>query len=104
MRIPVLEGRTFATQDDLSRDDVLVVNEAFVDEYWPGQSAIGRSVRRLSDSTDGTVIGVVGNVQHRSLVSDPVPELYFAHRQMVMSAMMVAVRTTTNPVTVARAV
>ncbi len=104
MRIPVLEGRTFATEDDLSREDVLVVNEAFVDEYWPGQSAIGRSVRRLSDSTSGTVIGVVGNVQHRSLVSDPVPELYFAHRQMVMSAMMVAVRTTTNPVTVARAV
>src|SRR6516165_7416181 len=45
----VISGREFTEADTLDSQLVAVVNQAFVDRYWPGEDAIGKQV------TDGVI-------------------------------------------------
>src|SRR6516165_9892065 len=42
MQIPIVEGRDFTPQDTAKSQRVVIVNEAFVNQYWPNQDAIGK--------------------------------------------------------------
>ena len=44
VRIPLRDGRLITTYDHGDSEAVAVVNEAFVDRFWAGQSPLGRSV------------------------------------------------------------
>ena len=44
MRIPIIAGRDFTEQDTEKSQRVAIVNEEFVDRYWPGQDAIGKRI------------------------------------------------------------
>ncbi len=85
MGIPLLDGRTLTAGDDASAPRVVVVDETFAREQWPGQSALGRRLRPFG--MDGieepwfTVVGVVGSVRASSLVAPPRATYYFDHRQ-----------------------
>ena len=68
--MPLVAGRDFAPADGDGAPPVAIVNQAFVDRYWPNQSALGR---RLGDST---VIGVVANARLESLAGAPSPHLF----------------------------
>ncbi len=59
MRIPMLQGRTFAPGDDA---DVIVVSDRLARAFWGEQSAVGRRFRMDVDQPWRTVIGVVGDV------------------------------------------
>ena len=50
---------------------VAIVNKAFVDRYWPGQNAIGKSVEFYGRPL--TVVGVAANAKYRRLTDDPSP-------------------------------
>jgi predicted permease len=62
MRIPLLQGRDFATSD---RTPVAVVNATMAAEFWPGQSPLGQ-IFRVNESAL-QVIGVVKDAKYRSL-------------------------------------
>ena len=47
------------------------MNKAFVDRYWPGQNAIGKSVEFYGRPL--TVVGVAANAKYRRLTDDPSP-------------------------------
>jgi predicted permease len=71
MRTPVLSGRDFTEQDMADTPPVVIVNQAFVDRYWPGQSAIGK---RIYDGHQWrTVVGLAVNGKYRRLIYDPTP-------------------------------
>ena len=96
--IPLIAGRKFQTTDHASSADVALVNQTFADEVWPGESPLGKVlVLGRNGATQVTVIGVVGDVLHRSLDLDPVPEIYRPAQQSTMRAMMLAVRTEGPP-------
>jgi predicted permease len=42
LRVPIVRGRALAEGDGEAAPRVIVVNEAFVRRYWPGQDPIGR--------------------------------------------------------------
>lgn len=42
MGMTLREGRFFDTGDTTNRPAVVMVNEAMVHRFWPGQSAIGK--------------------------------------------------------------
>jgi len=68
--------------------------------YFPGGDAIGKHITP-SFSTTGEpntreIIGVVGDVKHRGLRGDAVPEFYFAQAQMPVTSMTLAVRTSVD--------
>src|SRR5262252_1967792 len=74
LRTSVISGRDFTEADTLNSQLVAVVNQAFVDRYWPGKNAIGKQV------TDGgdrfTVVGVARNAKYRLLTSPTEPVIY----------------------------
>jgi ABC-type antimicrobial peptide transport system permease subunit len=62
-----------------------VVNEALVRKYFGGENPIGRRI--TFGSPDSTaewreIVGVVGNVRHLGLTTDPMPEIYVPIQQL----------------------
>ncbi|MDQ8155075.1 MAG: ABC transporter permease [Gemmatimonadota bacterium] len=95
MGIPVLKGREFTTQDDSGSTRALVVNQRFVDRFWPGQDGVGRTVKTAG--RDYTVIGVVPTGKYVRLGEDPAAHMWFAQSQQWAAGMSVIVRTVGDP-------
>ncbi|MEJ2204209.1 MAG: ABC transporter permease [Gemmatimonadota bacterium] len=74
MGIDVLEGRVFDPDDRASSAPVVVVNEAFAEEYFPRGDAIGREVRVVGDLR--TVVGIVGSTRHYGPSAEVQLEMY----------------------------
>ena len=107
--IPLHKGQVFERQ---FADQIVVVNRAFEEHYWPGESALGRRVaRREGEREDAywyTVAGVVGDVRDDGLSSDAPEMLYFPpviqNKEGVAStsqSMTLVVRTAGPPVALA---
>ena len=103
MRIPLLDGRDFADQDDGQALPVVIINEAMASRFWPGQNPIGR--RFSAGGQTRTVVGVAKTGRYRSLSEPTRCFLYTPYRQWPYSHLVgVCVRTTGNPVSMANAV
>lgn len=72
--IPLSSGRDFDWNDDAEGASVGIVNEAFVQRYWPTESPIGRTFTMGRIET--TVVGVAGNVRHNGLTEEIKPKFY----------------------------
>jgi len=61
-----VDGRTFSDADLAGTLPVAMVNQAFADRYWPGQSAVGKRIRSDSPLTPEwrVVVGVTSNIMH----------------------------------------
>ncbi len=80
--LPPLRGRVLRDTDDGTAEKVMVVNQAFVDRFWPGLDPLGRTVRTLSHTADPyRVVGVVGDVRQHGFAREARPEMYLAPAQ-----------------------
>ncbi|MEJ2204213.1 MAG: ABC transporter permease [Gemmatimonadota bacterium] len=80
--IPLLRGRVLEAGDRTDAEAVLVVNEAFVKEFWPDGTALGKGVRVFSRTgAPYRVVGVVADVRQHSRKEEPRPELYVSYEQ-----------------------
>jgi putative ABC transport system permease protein len=69
MGIRLVEGRTFRAEDRFGSELVAIVNEAEVKRDFGGTSPLGQRVNHQNEWR--TIVGVVGDVKHKSLtVSD----------------------------------
>lgn len=104
LQIPILKGRDFAAQDTKSSQRVVIVSEAFANRYWPGQEVLGK--RLNSDLTHEwfTVIGVARDCKEIALNEKPLPFLYLTVSQVYRADMIVNVRTTGDPLALAKSV
>ncbi len=98
LHIPLIEGRSFAPQDELGRAPVAIVNRAFVDRYFEGESPIDhRLIHEIGFipglPTDRRIVGVVGNVRFFGVEAQAPPQIYLPHSQVPWPEMAVAVRT-----------
>jgi putative ABC transport system permease protein len=78
LRIPLVTGDVCpraATNAERQTAGVAMVNQAFVDAYYPGRSVIGRSLTRAGYPTV-RITGVVGNARERGLDAAPGPTVY----------------------------
>ncbi len=105
MRIPQRAGRAF-TDADLAGGTAVLVNEAFVRAFLPGQDPIGHSVTLhkaaqgrpdFGDALPGTVVGVVGDVRHFGLDTPPGPEVYVPFTRNVWGHLTLVARTPVAP-------
>ena len=67
LQIPILEGRGFDAVDELGGNRVVIVNRALADNYFPGQSPIGKQIYDFGEIVSGkrtsyTIIGVVPTI------------------------------------------
>lgn len=95
MGIPLLKGREFTPQDDSGSVRGLMVNQRFVDRFWSGQDAIGRTVR--TGRREYTVVGVVPTGKYVRLGEDPTAHMWFAQAQLWDAGMVIVMRTTGDP-------
>jgi predicted permease len=72
MGIPFRDGTDFGAGAAAGRP--AIVNQAFVDAAFPGQSAVGRRV--LGDGKALDIVGVVGTAKSRSIVEADRPAIY----------------------------
>jgi predicted permease len=81
MRIDLLSGRDFDSRDRAENTQVVIVNKALADQYWPGDDPVGKRLRPTSSETPGpswlTVVGVVQTVRQDGLREPVRPLIYF---------------------------
>jgi len=70
--IPIVRGRGFTDADDGSAPLVMIVNESFARQYWPGDNALGKQLRMSWAGIVGgngwrTVVGVAKDAHIRVL-------------------------------------
>jgi putative ABC transport system permease protein len=92
LRIPLLGGRVFTDVDTEKSPSVVIVNRTFAERHWPGENAVGKRVLFAIGGAPSEVIGVVGNVHHRSASVPPVPEIYAPYAQNVPDNAFLVVR------------
>jgi predicted permease len=103
LRTSMISGREFTEADTGDSQPVAVVNQAFVDRYWPGQNAIGKQVK---DGPRYTIVGIARNAKYRMLTSPAEPVIYLPIYQAYRSTQdtTIHLRTTGDPLTVASSV
>jgi putative ABC transport system permease protein len=87
--IPLLKGRNFSDSDMETSPPVALVNQAFVDRYFPNEDPIGKQIRMgfnpilaaNASAVPFTIIGVVGNSMNRGLALSPLPHINTLFRQ-----------------------
>ena len=97
LRIPLASGRVFSDFDRPDTTRVAVVNEALVNQFWPGQNAIGKRFRVVTDKALIQVVGVVKNTTVLALGETPQPVIYIPLEQRFTTAVALDVRTESNP-------
>jgi putative ABC transport system permease protein len=105
MRIPLLRGRQFDGRDAADSPPVALVNESMAREFWPGEDPVGKRFR-MGDTKGPwkTVVGVVGDVLHKGLDAPHTIQVYLPNTQFTDSMVILAVRTSNDPVSLAAAV
>lgn len=82
MGIELLEGRTFDQTDVADGPRSAILSAAAAEQWWPGQSAVGKVLLPDTTSTSViTIVGVVGNAKIWSLGEAPLPFMYMAQSQ-----------------------
>jgi predicted permease len=104
--IPLRQGRLMRPADDAASASVAVVNESFARRYWPTESPLGKRITFAFQGQPKTreIIGVVGDVRHDGLASDPRRSVFVPHPQAPSGAMHLVIRTTVDAAALAPAV
>ena len=98
MGIPVRQGRVFDERDRMESTPVVIVNERFVQKYFPGKNVLGKRIQPGFSADDSgekirEIVGVVGNVKHLSLKNEDSPEMYLPDTQIPIQTMSIVIRT-----------
>jgi predicted permease len=102
MGIPLRAGREFLPTDRAGAPLVVIVNEELVRRYWPGENALGKTLR--AGNSQIPVIGVVGNLRQRGLSEPFEPRVYIHAPQNMRVGMSIIVRTNGDPLRLANPV
>jgi predicted permease len=97
---PLMKGRFFNDEADLP-DGVpsLIVNQAFVSQYFLGEDPIGKRLRFTFNAKEPfrEIVGVVGNMAQYDLSDLPSPTIYFPNEQGPSTFLNLMVRTNGDP-------
>jgi putative ABC transport system permease protein len=101
--ISLRSGRFFQPRDTENSQPVAIVNESLARRVWPGQQAVGRTIRTgRGDQQWRTVVGVVGNTKTNPLEVAR-PEAYVPHQQRATRDLQIFARTRSGPAEFAKA-
>ena len=108
MHIPLVAGREFSARDARDGVQVVIVNQTFAHKFFPNENPIGKHIKPgISDNGPEKmreIVGVVGDVKHRTLWRDPDPESYVPYDQAAIGGLAVVLRTDASPASLLPAV
>jgi putative ABC transport system permease protein len=88
MQVPVLEGRDFSERDDMKGEQVIIVNRAFAEKFFPGEQVLGKKLKpgAGNGTPDGTpwreIVGVVGDIRLGGTQREMEPAMYLPADQL----------------------
>jgi predicted permease len=110
LRIPLIEGRIWNTDENTRGDFVAVVNRAFATRYLSSSSALGQQisipgltplnryqVTSVQSTASRQIIGVVGDVRNDGVDRPVVPAIYLPYTAMMPPYVQFLVRTQGDP-------
>ena len=104
MQIPLLEGRDFTERDDMTSQQVMIVNRAFAQKFFPGEGVIGKKLKPgAGNGTPGgppwrEIVGVVGDIRLGATQREMRPAMYLAANQLTTWCCLYSVvRTSLDP-------
>ncbi|MGE0129997.1 MAG: ABC transporter permease [Blastocatellales bacterium] len=105
MGIPLKQGREF-DERDTGVEKVVIINEGMARRFWPDGGAVGKRIKVGPPQNEPwlTIVGVVGDVKNIGLEADALLATYEPHPQRPWSTMNLAIRTETEPLSLAAAV
>ncbi len=113
--IALKEGRLFTEADNETAMPVAVVDDSFQHRFWPNGSAVGKRFVAAFNNGNikwGQIVGVVSHIRHYGidqvkqfgLGQEGREQVYFPQLQRPSNQMYLAIKTTTDPLSVASAV
>jgi len=102
LRIPLLRGRNFTEQEVQQSAKVVVISDLLARAVFPNEEPLGQRLIMMMGKEPWEIIGVVGDIRHRSLGADPLPAMYLPTYQM--GGTNLVLRTNTDPASLATAV
>jgi putative ABC transport system permease protein len=103
--VGLLTGREFRPTDDNQAPNVALVNQAFVDRFFPGGIAVDKKLWfNGMDRPPSTIVGVVADMRADDLSRTAEPQVYLPLWQATAFSKHLLVRTTSNPESVATAI
>lgn len=98
MGIPLIKGRVFTDRDNTRASDAVVINRTMGERYFPGEDPLGKRMSIGSkDDPMMQIIGVVDDVRHFGLDSQPRPEFYVPYEKDPWPFMTMIVRGGSDP-------
>ena len=106
MEIPFLSGREFTVKDDQHAPSVGIVNQTFVNSFFPDHEVLGKRIRLVGDKREIEIVGVAADTKYESQREDTKPLLYTPWQQEVaeLGEMHFVMRTVGEPTTLASTV
>jgi Acidobacterial duplicated orphan permease len=102
MEIPILYGRSFNTHDRANSPRVAIVNQQFVQRFFPNTNPLGKI---FGDGTDYQIVGVCGNAKYSNIRGAVPPTFYLPYTQSPeLGAMTFEVKTAANQASVVEAI
>lgn len=103
MRIPLLRGRNVTEAEVRENAKVVMISEVLAQRFFASEEPLGQRLRlELLGSEPYEIIGIVGDVRHRELASEPRPTMYFPSLRLGYANL--AIRTATDPLLLTAAV
>jgi putative ABC transport system permease protein len=105
MQIPLLDGRDFSERDDMKALQVMIVNHAFAQKFFPGEDVLGKKLKPgAGNGTPGgppwrEIVGVVGDIRLGATQREMRPAMYLPASQMnTWCCLYSVVRTSLDPI------
>lgn len=111
VRIPLLAGRDFTERDDDASPQVMMVNEAFAQKFFPGERVVGKKLKPGAGMGKGEgppwreVVGVVANARLAMTQREMRPAMYVPANQLTNWCCLYSiVRSTIDPISLEQSV
>jgi predicted permease len=102
--IPIKTGRDFDERDSARVPHVVIVNETFARQHFPGEDPIGRTLITGMGQMPSQIVGVVADVRAQNLNTPPGADYFLPALQRPETFTNILVRTNGNPAAMAATV
>ena len=102
MRLRLVAGRAFDMRDDERRAPVAIVNEAFAQSRFEGESPLGQRIRYAN--TEAEIVGIAADARYYSVRQTVEPTVYVPFLQGERGQASFALRTEADPPSVSSSV